>query len=86
MGEPEDGDDISAGFAMAQVNYGTGSERREAGHEGASVAATFRVLATAVTKAITPKHAILFDGGRWDVTSNVPWERRERDITAVRKA
>ncbi len=86
FGEDVEGADAAIGAAYAEVNYGTGAERRAAGHEGASVQATFRVPATAMTRGVTTEHVILFDGGRWDVTSNVPWQRRERDITATRRA
>ena len=67
------------------VNYGKGSERRQAGAEGSEVAATARVLSTQKTRAVAADHFAELDGAIRNVTGNVPWGRRDRDITIVRK-
>jgi SPP1 family predicted phage head-tail adaptor len=72
------------GGAWAQVLFGTGQERREAAQEQATAPATFRVLANPLTKGITAKDRIRFDGSAWDIVSNVPLGRDGREITAVR--
>ena len=84
-GEMVEGPGDPIGSAWASVNYGKGSERRQAGAEGSEVAATARVLSTQKTRAVTADHFAELDGATWNVTGNVPWGRRERDITLVRK-
>lgn len=74
------------GEAYADISYGRGEERREAARESAGVPATFRVLATSMTRAIGTSYEIAFDGATWDIESNVPYNRRWRDITATRQA
>ena len=71
----------------ANVSYGKGEERRDAAQENATVAATFRVRRNAISDAVSTTDRIVFDGGAWDITSNVPAPgRAERDITAIRSA
>lgn len=70
--------------AWAKVNYGRGDERRAAAQENAGVPATFRVRASTETDAVTVKDRIVFDGAAWDITSNVPFGRFFRDVTAKR--
>lgn len=70
----------------AEINYGRGEERRQAAQESASLAATFRVRANPNTAGVTTKDRIQFDGSAWDITSNAPWQRDARDITATRSA
>jgi head-tail adaptor len=70
--------------AWADINYGQGSERREAAQESAQVAATFQVLANEDTRDVTPLDRINFEGF-WDIISNVPNRRKYRDITAIRQ-
>lgn len=60
------------GRAWAKVLFGTGSERRAAGAEGASQAATFRVLSNGMTRGVTTDNRILFDRRGWDITSISP--------------
>ena len=69
----------------AKMMYGTGAERRQAGAEESLSTATARVLASTGTLAVTSDHFCELDGAIWDVTSNVPYHRRERDITLVRR-
>jgi SPP1 family predicted phage head-tail adaptor len=72
--------------AWANVVFGRGEERRAAAQERASLTATFRVRANSQTVAITTADRIVFDGGMWDISSNVPFNRDGRDITAIRAA
>lgn len=60
------------GSRFAKVLYGSGAERRGAAGEAASQAATFRVLADAVTSTVTVRDRIAFLGRTWDITSAVP--------------
>ena len=69
----------------AKVNYGTGAERREAGKESSTVAATARVPANTRTRLINAGCFCELDGATWDVTSTAPWGRREIDITLIRR-
>lgn len=73
---------------FAEVLFGGGQERRDAAQETGNLAATFRVLQTATTEAITTSDRIVFDGANWDIQSNVPSRamNRRREITAVRAA
>lgn len=70
--------------AWANINYGTGQERREAAQESASVSATFQVLANTETRDITTTDRINFEG-IWDIVSAVPNRRKYIDITAIRQ-
>ncbi|MBB3035381.1 phage head completion protein [Alteriqipengyuania lutimaris] len=72
--------------AMASVNYGKASERRQAGADSAEATATARVLSTEKTRAINADHIAELDEATWNVAGNVPWGRRHRDITLVRRA
>lgn len=56
----------------AKVLFGSGQERRQAGAEGVSLVATFRVLSSTETRAITEADRIRFDARSWDITSIVP--------------
>lgn len=86
FGEPVKADTpTEIGRAYAEVIYGKGSERREAALESATLAATFRVRADSMTRAITAGDEIAFDGGVWDIESNVPLDRDGREITATRR-
>lgn len=71
---------------FAEVVFGSGAERRDAAQESASAPATFRVLSTALTDAVTVKDRIVFDGSNWDILGNVPSLalNRHREITARR--
>lgn len=85
MGVPVEG--WSDAFTCwADINYGTGRERREAGIEGADQSATVRVRASNSTKALTPANRIVFDGVSWDITSVAPFERTFIDFAATRRA
>jgi len=70
----------------AAITYGTADERRSAAQESATLTATFRVRADAITSGISTRDRIAFDGGLWDIASNVPYLREARDITATRDA
>jgi SPP1 family predicted phage head-tail adaptor len=71
----------------AEVRFGNSGERREAAQEQAMVSATFAVLDNLKTRAVAPKDRIQFDGGAWNIQSNVTARQPgEREITAVRDA
>lgn len=70
------------GQRWAKVLYGTGAERREAGAENATQAATFIVTNDEVTRAVTVRDRIWFDGRGWDITSAAPIAG-DRHFTAV---
>ena len=72
--------------AMASVRFGSSAERREAAAEQGSQAATFRVLATAKTRAVTVRDRISFSGAAWDIEGIAPIGRSEIEFTAVRSA
>lgn len=84
-GEPVETSLADAGQAFAAVSYGKGQERRSAGIEGNDLPATFITLQNPTTRAVGPGHVILYDGGRWDITSAAPFERDEMEFTAVRR-
>lgn len=84
-GEMVSGGGTVIASTLAWVNYGKGSERRQAAAEGAEVTATARVLATTKTLAIDAGHIAELDGAIWNVAGNVPWGRTDRDITITRK-
>lgn len=60
------------GRAWAKVLFGTGAERRQAGAEGASQTATFRVLSDSISRGVVETDRILFDTRPWDITSISP--------------
>lgn len=72
--------------AWAQVIYGTGAERREAGLEGADQTATFRILNDSTTRTITTADRIVFGGDNYDITSAVPMDRDGIELTAIKRA
>lgn len=59
----------SLGFERASVFWGAGAERREAGVEQASQAATFNVLANTKTRGVLATDRIVAHGLTWDITS-----------------
>jgi SPP1 family predicted phage head-tail adaptor len=84
-GEIETWTDV--GTVWAQYVPGTGSERRQAAQESASLPATFRVLDNPITRAVEPaNYRLSYDGALWDVVSSVRLGRDGREITAVRAA
>lgn len=86
FGQPvlDDFSDFAKSFA--EVIYGKGSERREAGIEGNDLPATFGVLQSPTTRAVTTKHVISFDGAIWDIQGIAPWKRQTIEFTAIRRA
>ncbi len=70
----------------AAVRFSAGNERRAAAQEAASAAATFIVLSNSLTRQISVADRIQFDGGIWDITSNIPSRQfnAEREIEARR--
>jgi len=75
----------SLGFERARIFWGAGSERREAGVEHASQAATFNVLANSKTRGVLPTDRILYGGLTWDITGIARPDRNPAEIefTAV---
>lgn len=70
----------SLGHDRAKVLFGSGQERREAGVENASQAATFRCLANSKTRGITAKDRIQFAGLAWDITAIAPLMKAPAEI------
>lgn len=68
----------------ARVHFGRGDERRQAAMEQGSQAATFVVRDNPATRGATLTDRISYDGGLWDIRSNVPGAPGEREIDAVR--
>lgn len=62
----------AAGSRLAGIRYGSGAERQAATAEGATQAATVRVLADDLTRTITARERITFDGLAWDITAIAP--------------
>lgn len=60
-----------------QVRYGTGAERRAAGAEGASQAATFIALDNSLTRLVTERDTIWAAERRWNITSIAPVAARD---------
>ncbi|MEG3177047.1 phage head closure protein [Sphingomonas sp. RB3P16] len=70
----------------AKITYGRAEERRQAAQEEASLVATFRVRDNAKTSDIRTTDRIVYENAVWDISSNVPFNRTGRDITAIRKS
>lgn len=70
--------------AWAETIYGTGSERREAGKEGGSQVATFRVPVFTETLATTTADRISFNG-IWDIVGAVPLGTDGVELTAIKR-
>lgn len=74
------------GQEWAAVYYGRGDERRQAAMEQGSQAATFGMISNTLTRSLTLKDRLQFDGSEWDITSvalDTP-KRGELEVTAVR--
>jgi head-tail adaptor len=73
------------GRAFALVMHGRGSERRQAAMEQGDQPATFRVLSSALTRGLTLRDRIVFEGRPWDIRGVVADSpaRGEVEITAV---
>ena len=71
--------------AYAAIYYGTGAEQRQAAQEGASLPASFEVLANSKTREISVTDRISFNG-LWDIRSVAPMGRDGIRISAVRAA
>lgn len=69
--------------AMARVSYGRADERRSAAMEQGVEVATFTIPDTPSTRQLQPRDRLLAKGRAWDVTSVVPRDRREIEITAT---
>lgn len=72
------------GQEWAKVHYGRGDERRQAAMEQGQLPATFVVPDNAMTRTVTLKDHITFDGGDWNIQSNIPGKPGDREITATR--
>lgn len=68
----------------AAIYYGKGEERREAAMETASQAASFEMIADSVTRSVTVKDRLSYDGGTWDITGISPLGRSGISFTATR--
>ena len=86
LGEPVD---VWVDVRTESASYapGSGAERRISAQEQASHPATFVFHSSTLTKAITPQtHRLSFDGGTWDISSNVEIGRgRYRSVIATRR-
>ncbi|UYY77791.1 head-tail adaptor protein [Sphingomonas sp. R1] len=70
--------------ALASARYGSSAERRDGAASGAQQVATFRVDATATTRAVLPAHHRIVSAlGNWNITGAVPVGRAETEFTAV---
>lgn len=72
------------GAAWAAIWFGRGEERRQAAREAGGQAATFNVLANAMTRGVTVEDRIGAEGGEWDITGISPMNRAEIEFTARR--
>lgn len=72
--------------AFAAVQFGSASERRDAGQAGSVQTATFRVLSTAALRGVDETGEIEFDSAFWGITSiaHVGTAQREIEFTATR--
>ncbi|MGX7896890.1 phage head completion protein [Tsuneonella sp. HG222] len=71
--------------AWAAVRFGSSAERRQSAAEQASQAATFRVLTTAKTRAVTERDRIVMAGAAWDIEGPPALiGRTELEFTATR--
>lgn len=83
---PPDGGSI-LGTEWAAIFYGRGDERRQAAMEQGSQAATFQMLSNPITRALTVKDRIEYEGN-WDIEGIAPDmpKRGYIEIAAVRSA
>ena len=73
------------GEEWAAIFYGRGDERRQAAMEQGSQAVTFRMLLNPLTRALTVKDSIEFEG-KWDIQGISLMDRAHIEIEAVRAA
>lgn len=67
----------------ASIFWGQGSERRQAAAERGAQSATFQVLDNALTRSVTIKDRISFNG-TWDITGIATPKAGEIEFTGVR--
>lgn len=74
----------NVGVRWAKVRFGSSSERREAGLEQASQAATFRTRMDVLTNTVTAGDRIFWRGQTYDITGVSPFDEvREIEFTGV---
>lgn len=71
------------GLRWANILYGTGAERREAGADRAVQAATFRTLADTLTKTVTARDRIEHNGLTYDIAGIALIGRAEIEFTGT---
>lgn len=69
----------------AKVFFGRGDERRQAAMQQGEQPATFQVLNDEVTRTVTLKDRIVYDGANWDIEGRAVG-RLTIEFTAVRAA
>jgi head-tail adaptor len=74
--------DIGGG-EWAAILWGAGAERRAAAQEEGSQAVTFQVPDNTLTRSLTVKDRIVWEGD-WDITGIATPKPGEREFTAVR--
>jgi head-tail adaptor len=60
------------GQAWAQIQFGSGEERRSGAQVGSSQAATFSVLSNPLTRSLKATDRISYLGGDWDIQALNP--------------
>ena len=71
------------GKAWAQIYYGRGDERRQAAAEQGKQAATFKVPSNGLTRSLTVKDRIVFEG-EWDIEGIAYPNRADIEFTAAK--
>lgn len=72
------------GVRWAKIRFGSSGERREAGLERASQAATFRTRMDVLTNAVSAGQRIFWRGQAYDITGVSPFDEvREIEFTGV---
>lgn len=72
------------GQEWAAVFYGRGDERRQAAVEQGKQSANFQVLSNDLTRSVSIKDRIDYDGSLWDIVGISPMDRSQIEYTAVR--
>ena len=82
----ETGEWAEIGSRLSQVFFGKGAERREAAMTRASQSATFRLRVDVLTRSITVRDRLSYEGCDWDISGiaqDTP-QSGEIEITAIR--
>lgn len=74
------------GKEWARVLFGTGYERRSGAAQSGAQPATFQVLDNSLTRSLTVRDRIVWNGMAWSIVGTAPVNRGEIELTTLGEA